>query len=123
MHSVDQLAGMDADALRSVAAALIERVARMDGDIARLSSDNRLKQFKIDQLTHEMAVLRRWKFAASSERLGGEQKVLFEEMLDAGLAARPEPTTRKSGCRLNSTVRCRSTRRHRLRGPSLIRWS
>jgi transposase len=87
MHSVDQLAGMDADALRSVAAALIERVARMDGDIARLSSDNRLKQFKIDQLTHEMAVLRRWKFAASSERLGGEQKVLFEEMLDADLAA------------------------------------
>jgi hypothetical protein len=63
MGLVDQLANMDADAMREYAASLIDKVARMDGDIARrdgdivrLSGENWLKQFKIDQLTHEMAV-------------------------------------------------------------------
>jgi hypothetical protein len=40
--------------------------------------DNRLKQFKIDQLTHEMAILKRWKFAARCEQLQGEQRHLFD---------------------------------------------
>ena len=80
MHSVDQLANMDAAALRSLAASLIDRVARLD-------SEGRLKQFKIDQLTHEMAVLKRWKFAARSEQLADEQKTLFDETLDADLEA------------------------------------
>jgi transposase len=80
MHSVEQLAKMNADELREFAASLLDRVARLDGA-------NRLKQLKIDQLTHEMAVLKRWKFAASSEQLQGEQRTLFEEMLDADLAA------------------------------------
>lgn len=80
MHSVDELAKMDADALREFAASLIDRVARLD-------SESRLKQLKIDQLAHEMAVLKRWKFAARSEQLHGEQKTLFEETLDADLEA------------------------------------
>ena len=87
MHSIDQLARMDADALREFAASLIDKVARLDGDNARLSNENRTKQLKIDQLTHEMAILKRWKFAAKSEQLTGEQKALFEEMLDADLEA------------------------------------
>ena len=87
MNAIDQLARMSADELREFAASLIDRVAHMDGDIARLSGENRLKQLKIDQLTHEMAVLRRWKFAARSEQLQGQQKTLFEETLDADLEA------------------------------------
>src|SRR5690606_3909794 len=101
MHSIDQLARMDADALREFAASLIDKVARLDGDNARLSNEiarlggdnarlsneNRTKQLKSDQLTHEMAILKRWKFAAKSEQLTGEQKALFEEMLDADLEA------------------------------------
>jgi transposase len=87
MHSVDHLSRMNADELREFAASLIDKVARLDSDNARLGSENRLKQLKIDQLTHEMAMLRRWKFAASSEQLQGEQKMLFEEMLDADLEA------------------------------------
>ena len=87
MHSIDQLAEMDAHALREFAASLIDKVARLDGDNARLSDENRTKQLKIDQLTHEMAVLRRWKFAARSEQLAGEQKWLFEETLEADLEA------------------------------------
>lgn len=71
---------MSADEVRAFAAVLIDRVAR-------LSADNRLKQFKIDQLTHEMAVLKRWKFGGRSEQLAGEQKTLFAETLEADLAA------------------------------------
>lgn len=80
MHSIDQLAGLDADALRELAASLIDKVAR-------LSEENRAKQLRIDQLTHEMALLKRWKFAARSEQLAGEQKALFDETLDADLEA------------------------------------
>jgi transposase len=87
MHSVDQLANMDAGALRAFAASLIDKVSRLDDDVARLSGENQLKQLKIDQLTHEMAILKRWKFAARSEQLAGEQKALFDETLDADLEA------------------------------------
>jgi transposase len=87
MHAADQLAGMNADELREFAASLIDKVARLDGDNTRLSGENRLKQLKIDQLTHEMATLKRWKFAARSEQLQGEQRHLFEETLDADLQA------------------------------------
>ena len=80
MHSVDQLANMDAASLREFATALIDKVSRLSGE-------NRLKQLKIDQLTHEMAVLKRWKFGGRSEQLQGEQKTLFDETLDADLAA------------------------------------
>ena len=94
MHTIDQLAKMDAHALREFAASLIDRIALLDGDNlrltgenARLGNENRTKQLKIDQLTHEMALLRRWKFAARSEQLTGEQRTLFEETLDADLEA------------------------------------
>ena len=87
MHSVDQLANMDAAALREFAASLIDKVSRKDSDIARLDSENRLKQLKIDQLTHEMAVLKRWKFGGRSEQLQGDQKVLFDETIEADLEA------------------------------------
>ena len=45
------------------------------------------KQTTIDKLTHEMAVLKRLKFAAKSEAYTAEQKSLIEETLDADLAA------------------------------------
>jgi transposase len=45
------------------------------------------KQATIDKLTHEMAVLKRLKFAAKSEAYTAEQKSLIEETLDADLAA------------------------------------
>ena len=45
------------------------------------------KQATIDKLTHEMAVLKRLKFAAKSEAFNAEQKSLLEETIDADLAA------------------------------------
>jgi transposase len=80
MHTADQLAQMDAEALRSLALQLIS-------DNATIRRDNTLKQLKIDQLTHEMATLRRWKFAGRSEQLNPGQRHLFEETLAADLEA------------------------------------
>ena len=54
---------------------------------ARLITEVRHKQATIEKLTHEMAVLRRLKFAARSEAFTGEQKSLLEEALDEDLEA------------------------------------
>jgi len=80
MQSHEQLGTMDTQQLRELASRLIEKVSRQDDELRR-------RQLKIDQLTHEMAVMRRWKFAARSEQLHGEQRNLFEETLHADLEA------------------------------------
>jgi transposase len=80
MQVHDQLAGMDAQQLREFAADLIERVSRQDQEL-------RCRQLKIEQLTHEMAVLKRWRFAARSEQLHGAQGSLLEESIAADLEA------------------------------------
>jgi len=80
MHTADQLARMDVEALRSLAAQLIAEVS----DVRR---DNTIKQLRIDQLTHEMAILKRWKFAARSEHLNVAQRHLFDETVEADLEA------------------------------------
>lgn len=54
---------------------------------ARLMAEMRLKQAMIDKLTHEMATLRRLKFAAKSEAFHGGQKSLLEEAIDMDLEA------------------------------------
>src|SRR4030095_3485391 len=80
MQVHDQLARMDAQQLREFAANLIETVASKDRKL-------QYKQLKIEQLTHEMAVLKRWKFAARSEQLHGAQRSLLDETIDADLEA------------------------------------
>jgi transposase len=52
-----------------------------------LMTQLRHKTALVDKLTHEMAVLKRLKFAAKSEAFTAEQKSLIEETLDADLAA------------------------------------
>ena len=80
MQVHDQLARMDAQQLREFAASLIETVVSKDREL-------QYKQLKIEQLTHEMAVLKRWKFAARSEQLHGTQRSLLDETIDADLEA------------------------------------
>ena len=54
---------------------------------ARLITEVRHKQATIEKLTHEMAVLKRLKFAAKSEAFTAEQKSLLEETIDEDLEA------------------------------------
>jgi transposase len=80
MQVHDQLERMDAQQLREFASELIETLASKDREL-------RHKELKIEQLTHEMAVLKRWKFAARSEQLHGAQRSLLDEAIDADLEA------------------------------------
>ncbi len=66
-------------------------VRGLQKDVGRQGREINHKQALIDKLTHEVAVLKRLKFAAQSERLHGafnaEQSSLIEETIDADLAA------------------------------------
>lgn len=80
MQVHDQLDVMNAQQLREFAAGLMDTLAGKDRELT-------FKQLKIDQLTHEMAVLKRWKFAARSEQLHGAQGSLLDETIEADLEA------------------------------------
>ena len=68
---------------------------------AQLIIELRHKQAVIEKLTHEMAVLKRLKYASKSEAFTGEQKSLLQEAVDEDLEAlgrelereKPAPTT------------------------------
>lgn len=75
-----QLGALNAEQLRELAARLIERAHR---DAQQLV----WRDTKIDQLTFEIAQLKRQKFGARSERFGAEQKQLFDEAIEADIAA------------------------------------
>ena len=74
------MAQMDARELRDLVASLFAHVTEQRHELTA-------KQLKIDQLTHEMAVLKRWQFGHRSERLNPAQRSLLEETIDADLQA------------------------------------
>jgi len=110
-----QWAQMNAEQLRDLAATLISQLAERDARIsqhdtqiserdaaisardaelsakeAQLASRNeelKHKQLKIDQLTHEMATLKRWQYGRRSEQLDAVQRSLLDESIDADLEA------------------------------------
>jgi transposase len=57
------------------------------GKLAQKDETIRVKQLKIDQLTHEMAILKRWRFGRRSEQLESGQRSLLEESIDEDLEA------------------------------------
>ena len=80
MIDTTQLNQLDAPQLREMVRSLMGTVVAKDREIA-------FKQATIDKITHEMAVLKRLKFAARSEAFNAEQRSLIEETIDADLAA------------------------------------
>ena len=97
----ESLPVLNAKQLREIARDLIAQIASRDEQIAgfdeqiasldqTISSKDReilYRQAKIDQLTHEMAVLKRWKFGRSREQLDAGQASLLDETIDADIAA------------------------------------
>ncbi|MGJ7575841.1 IS66 family transposase, partial [Variovorax sp. RB2P76] len=69
MLTSEQLQGLGEAELRALAQDLLARLSHSDGEI--LMKDRKLvwSEARIDQLTHEIAVLKRWKFSARSEQL------------------------------------------------------
>ena len=63
------LSGLNAEQLRELARDLIAQIAHRDQSLITKDREILYRQAKIDQLTHEMAVLKRWKFGRSREQL------------------------------------------------------
>ncbi len=74
------LTNLSAQELREMVTGLIAKIASKDREIL-------YRQTKIDQLTHEMATLKRWKFGRSREQLHVGQVSLLEDTIDADIAA------------------------------------
>jgi polyhydroxyalkanoate synthesis regulator phasin len=83
----ESLSGLNAEQLRELACDLIAQIANRDQTISSQDREILYRQTKIDQLTHEMAVLKRWKFGRSRERLDACQANLLDETIDADIAA------------------------------------
>ena len=75
-----KLTSMGEVELRELAGQLLERIDRDAREI-------HWRDAKIEKLTFEMAQLRRVKFGVKSEQLDAQQKTLFEEAVDADMAA------------------------------------
>src|SRR5579859_2609311 len=94
MELSHRLAQMDAEELRNLSAALFAQLAEREAqlnqrDALLASRDNELKakQMKIDQLTHEMAILKRYRFDKKSEQMDPVQRSLLDESIDADIEA------------------------------------
>jgi hypothetical protein len=89
-----ELTSMDAEALRNLTATLLVQLAdkdaqlvEKDAQLLRRDREIKTKQLKIDQLTHEMAVLKRYRFDRSSEQMDPQQRLLLDESIDADIEA------------------------------------
>jgi transposase len=117
-----QLDEMYADEPRKLTATLITQLAERDAErsahaalIAKRDAEIKAKQLKIDQLTHEMATLKRRRYDRRSEQLDVVQRSLLDESIDADIEAisleiealkekeirhEPETTQCNGGCSL-----------------------
>jgi hypothetical protein len=96
---------------------LEEKQAELGHQQAKLTRQDALlaeKDFKIKALTHELAYYRRVRFGKASEALSGEQRLLFEEAVDAAASTakrhRPRlcgPPGRWAGTSSVARHRCR----------------
>lgn len=80
MNLPANLDAMSPDELRTLAAQLMAQVGENEREL-------RYRQTRIDQLTQEIATLRRLHFGKRSEQLNVEQMSLLNEAIDADLAA------------------------------------
>jgi transposase len=75
--NLDQL---NPEELRALAAQLIQRIETMDKQITHHKSVN-------EKLAHEIALLKRFKFAKRSEQLSPDQASLLDDLIDTDIAA------------------------------------
>ena len=74
-------------ALAEVAMRMLEHIAQQDQQIDFQAHTIRLRDIKIERITHELARLKAWRFGARTERMNAEQRELFEETLAADQAS------------------------------------
>jgi transposase len=94
MELPSEWAQMDAQQLRDLSVSLFAtlqqretQLTEQQSELARRDEELKRKQLKIEQLTHEMATLKRWRYAKRSEQLDAMQRSLLDESIDADLEA------------------------------------
>lgn len=94
MNLPADLNALSPEQLRALAAQLIAQVQERDREIeekTREVEDNErelhYRQTRIEQLSHEISILKRQQYGRRSEQFSSEQMSLLEEAIDADLAA------------------------------------
>ena len=80
--------------LRTLAAQLLVEVGQKDKVIARKARANRHLEAVNAKITHELAILKRHKYARRSETLNQQQRSLLDELIDADIGAIEEELAR-----------------------------
>ena len=100
----ESLSNLSAQELREMVTGLMARIGERDRQITQrdetiAGKDREIvyRQAKIDQLTHEMALLKRWKFGRSREQLDSAQASLSRAQLDALVLGLPWQRIGESG--------------------------
>lgn len=82
-----QLDHLTTDELRQLVQGLSLHVTHQDELIGKKDLELHWRQTKIDKLTHELAMHKRWRFGVKAEHWPVEQRHLFAETADADVAA------------------------------------
>jgi hypothetical protein len=87
MTSLPNLDHLTPEQLRVLAAQLMQRVESLDQTGETMGKKIHRDQTVIEKLTHEIAQLKRLKFAKRSEQLNPEQASLLDDLIDTDIAA------------------------------------
>lgn len=87
MTSLPNLDHLTPEQLRALAAQLIQRVETLDQQVETMGKKINRDQTVIEKLTHEIAQLKRLKFAKRSEQLNPQQTSLLDDLIDTDIAA------------------------------------
>jgi hypothetical protein len=87
MTSSPNLDQMSPDQLRALAAQLLSQVETMGKTVETMGKKINRDQTVIEKLTHEIAQLKRLKFAKRSEQMNPEQASLLDDLIDTDIAA------------------------------------
>ncbi len=72
---------LNPEQLRALASQLIQRVETLDQQVETMGKNINLDQTVIEKLTHEIAQLKRLKFAKRSEQLNPQQASLLDDLI------------------------------------------
>ncbi len=87
MTSLPNLDHLTPEQLRALAAQLMQRVESLDQTVETMGKKIHRDQTVIEKLTHEIAQLKRLKFAKRSEQLNPQQASLLDDLIDTDIAA------------------------------------
>ncbi|MQT61412.1 IS66 family transposase, partial [Pseudomonas sp. FSL R10-0399] len=87
MIPTPRLDQLDTEQLRSLAAQLLTRVEHLDTQLASLDKEVLHQKTRNQQLIHEIALLKRHRFAKRSESFSPNQASLLDDLIETDLAA------------------------------------